>query len=138
MSDTDKSPKLDDALDAAISRLDQYVERPLGIQSSHALKTVYPRQIAFVESKRRVLHIHVERASRHELITTYARLGDLERELPSYFVRCHKSFLVNLNFVDEVRREAFSLSTGDEVPISRPRKDEMQQAYIAHMRTLRR
>lgn len=35
------------------------------------------------------------------------------------FTRCHKSFLVNMNFIKELKRNSYILTNGAEIPISR-------------------
>ncbi len=53
-----------------------------------------------------------------------ASLGDLEASLPSSFLRVHRSYIVNTNFVQSLTRESSGvgvllLTTGDQVPVSR-------------------
>ncbi len=124
--------ELNDALDEAVRRIAEYVERPLSIHVDYAEKIVLPRSILYIESRRRVLHIHLER----EVLETYARLNAIAHQLPSYFVRCHNSFLVNMDFVDELRADAIRLRSGEEIPVSRPRRAEVREAFARHMRTL--
>lgn len=50
------------------------------------------------------------------------KLDDIERELNwSHFVRCHKSFLININSILSIDRHSMqiSLTTGQVIPISR-------------------
>lgn len=49
-----------------------------------------------------------------------ASLSYMEQALPAeQFVRCHKSYLVNLEHVTEVGRTAVRLDSGEEVPVGR-------------------
>lgn len=36
------------------------------------------------------------------------------------FLTCHRSFIVNMDYVAEVTGDSFLLTSGDNVPISRP------------------
>ena len=52
----------------------------------------------------------------------YAKLGDIETSLPeSKFVRCHQSYIVNLDYVQQLDKAAryFRLVSGREIPISK-------------------
>ena len=55
------------------------------------------RQILFLESDRRQIHL-VTASEEHGY---YGSLDEVQRELGERFLRCHKSFLVN---VEQIRR----------------------------------
>lgn len=64
-----------------------------------------------------------------EIFTTEKRhiqrkfLGEVAKELPSNFVRVHRSYLVNMDFVSEVKRSY--IRVGDhKIPVSRKFKLE--------------
>ncbi|MDY6596188.1 LytTR family DNA-binding domain-containing protein, partial [Clostridioides difficile] len=47
-------------------------------------------------------------------------MNKIEKELKKYnFIRCHKSFLININFVENVKQYVAILEDGQEIPISR-------------------
>ena len=50
-------------------------------------------------------------------------LGQISKELPSQFVRVHRSYLVNMNRVSEVNK-TFILIDGQKIPVSRKFKLE--------------
>ena len=63
-----------------------------------------------------------------EEITINQRLSKLEEQLSDYpeFLRCHQSFMVNLNYVEEILEDSFKLKDNSDagkgtVPISRSR-----------------
>ena len=56
------------------------------------------------------------------------RLGDKD------FFRCHKSFLVNLNYVDSYRRQELLLDNGERIPIAKRRYDDFCTELLACMR----
>ena len=61
-------------------------------------------------------------------------LVELEEWLPvKDFVRCHKSYLVNLAWVDEIVRNSVRLRDGDEVPISRTFYLAFQSAFVSYL-----
>ena len=45
-------------------------------------------------------------------------IDELAARLDDTFFRCHKSFLLNLAHVSEIRQRAFRLDSGANVPIS--------------------
>ena len=48
-----------------------------------------------------------------------------------YFIRCHQSFIVNLNHVEEIKYRKISLNNGKEIPISRPYQADVQKYFLA-------
>lgn len=46
------------------------------------------------------------------------------------FIECHKSYLVNLKEVKEMKQNVLLLENGKEIPVARRRKKEVLQAFI--------
>ena len=67
-------------------------------------------------------------------IFTRDSLDTLAEQLPDRFVRCHKSFLVNLDYVRELGASAFLLNDGTSLPISRSCKKRAEERFWAYMR----
>lgn len=63
----------------------------------------------------------------YELRKTASELSDL---LPEYFIRCHRSYIVNLFKVDCVYRSSLLLSNGESLPISRNKSKTVNDAFI--------
>jgi DNA-binding LytR/AlgR family response regulator len=61
--------------------------------------------------------------------TSNMPLADIERGLNKAFLRCHKSYIVNMNFVDIVCPGEFKLINGNLVPMRQRRRDELRDAY---------
>lgn len=65
-------------------------------------------------------------------VNSVSALSDLERELrPDGFVRCHKSFLVNVRYVDHIKGCALTVN-GQEIPISKNRRGEVLKELLAY------
>ncbi|MBD5087635.1 MAG: response regulator transcription factor [Clostridiales bacterium] len=59
----------------------------------------------------------------------YGKLDNIEEQLPEYFVRIHKSYIVNTHFVTKYCYDSVSLSNKQHLPISRSYKEQVQ-AYL--------
>lgn len=60
-------------------------------------------------------------------------LRSWKEELDSrLFVECHKSYIVNLKRVKQVKKNVLLLENGKEVPIARRRKKEVLQAFMEY------
>lgn len=100
----------------------------------------HPRMLVSGKSGQVVLEIkdlmYVERDKRNstlvccqgENVSTPHDLAALQELMArDDFVRCHNSYLVNLNYVKELRRNEFILKNGMEIPISRRYLDEVRR-----------
>ena len=87
-------------------------------------------QILYVESdnNRCILHQKGEGC-----YTVYKKLDTIQAELPStHFLRCHKSFLVNMDYIKSADKE-FTLVTGDVVAIRQRNLKEMREKYLEYL-----
>lgn len=69
------------------------------------------------------------------VFTYYGRMGALEESLlEKGFFRCHKSYLVNLKYVDGYNRQEILLDTGEKIGIAKRRYDLFCQEYLKYVR----
>ena len=72
-------------------------------------------QIMYAEITGRQVFFHT---STGEVIKTNMKMNDVERQLPnSFFLRCHRSFIVNMNYVADVQKNDLILKNGQPVPM---------------------
>lgn len=120
---------LDDALSRALAKLDASAVRPLSVRFGGRMMLVQPHRIDYIESDRRKARIHMGAQE----VEIYAALSDLAEELPASFFQCHKSFLVNMDRIVELRKDGVLLSSGQVVPVSQKKRKLMREAFFAHM-----
>ena len=101
--------------------------RPICISSRNAMFFLAPEEIRYVESKGRTLHVHG-----YVNATTYATLESLAKVLPDTFVRCHKSYLVNLEYVRAYTGDRLILVSGESIPVSQRKAPMTKQALLRY------
>ncbi|WP_461877178.1 LytR/AlgR family response regulator transcription factor [Fusicatenibacter sp.] len=80
-----------------------------------ALDTIW-----FVESEKNYLLFYREKDERGDAIRARMKIAEAEKELePHGFVRTHKGYLVNINYVYRLRENEILLLNGKHVPVSR-------------------
>ncbi len=96
----------------------------LSVVSKHTPLGIPLSQIVMLESDLHQVYIYTI----GETVTVNQRLSKLEEQIADYpeFLRCHQSFLVNLNYVDDILEGSFMLKdsagvSNPLVPISRSR-----------------
>ena len=85
--------------------------------------------IVYLESDNHRTLIHLE----DEVLYIYEKLGSVEKRLPDSFIRCHKSFLVNMEKIRYIENESVNISESLSIPVSRSRKDEVTSAYFNYI-----
>ena len=113
-------------LDKAIENLEERIARPFGVKVGGRIMRVLPADIEFVESDRRKVRIHLA----DQVIEAYESLGGISRKLPGTFVQCHKSFLVNMEKIAEMRSDQIDLLSGATIPISQKRSRPTREAFM--------
>lgn len=86
-------------------------------------------EIVYLESAGHTVGIH----ARGEVITVYEKLDRLAPMLSEGFLRCHKSFLVNMRRIRRFREQDVLLDSGEAVPVSRSRYVQTKAAYFRYM-----
>lgn len=122
---------LDDALSRVLERLEADSSKPLSVRLGSRVVLVEPSRISYIESDRRKVRIHAGA----EEIEAYASLSDLAAELPASFIQCHKSFLVNMDHVKELKADSVVLSSNQVVPVSQKRRKFVREAVFSRVQS---
>ena len=65
--------------------------------------------------------------------TIYKKLNDIEEEINHRaFLRCHQSYLVNMNKIESVEND-FTMKSGDVVPIRTRNLNEIKKEYYNYI-----
>ena len=110
-------------------------------QLNHKQKTVVLRlgsktvglplaDIRYIESRNHNIIVHQTEGERTYVLS----LTNFERQMPpNQFCRCHNSYLVNMDYVEEIGRTELSLRGGVRLPIGRTYYKTLQSAFIRYL-----
>lgn len=102
------------------------IENTYAIKSRSQVLHIPRDEIMYVESHNSQCILH---QVGNKTYTLYKKLGEIETELAApCFLRCHQSFLVNMNYVKAVDKD-FTLTNGDVVLIRKKNLKEIRQLY---------
>ena len=93
-------------------------------------KKLYTDNILYVESRghKSIFHYMEEGAVTYQI---YDKLDNVERKLDGcFFLRIHKSYLVNMKHIRKISNYAAYLDTGGELPIPRLRFQTVKEAFV--------
>ena len=77
---------------------------------------------------------YIDIHTKEQKITLRKKISDIEELLPNkYFVRCHRSYIVNVMHIRSVIKTNVILENGVKIPISRGKYNEVNDAFINYI-----
>lgn len=73
-------------------------------------------QLIFIKADDHYLNVHTIDGKKHFV---RGKLNEITQELPGNFVKCHRSYIVNKNYIKQTQSKFLLMSDHSEVPISR-------------------
>jgi len=114
-----------ECLDIAYRQWKLLINKYLLVESKQQLCRMPYRSILYLESQSHYVCIHSVSNTIKEVIVR-KRLAELIEDLPTeMFVQCHRSFVINLLFVQKISRKQITLTDGTEIPISPRNRDRV-------------
>ena len=107
------------------------IEHVIQIKTAEGIRRVHVTKILYVEVLSNYLHIHTEDGR------TYVTRGNMQTAagiLSKYaFVRCHRSYMVNLRHVERVLNSEITVA-GQTLPVGRAFRDDVKHRYMQFIR----
>ena len=130
--------KLKEVLENAVKELEQSDaesadhDKYIGIQSgaSHIRVNLALLLYAEVYNRKTLLHM------KDESIEYYGQLSVLESLVGKDFYRIHRSYLVNMKYVEKYTKASVTLQGGENIPIARREYDGFLNAYLEYSRRI--
>lgn len=112
-------------LDSAKHDID-FKNQKLSVKIGQSAIDIPFKKIIYIESEKRLSHIFCNDTH----YDTYAKLDDIQKNLNDTFIRCHKSYLVNSNYIKTIEKDCFVLKSGTTIPISKTMSAETRINYF--------
>ena len=91
-------------------------------------------EIIFCEIIDRKVYLHLKSA---EVIDYYDRIENLEMKLNNRFFRCHRSYLINLQYLISYKNGFAHMVENHQIPVSRLRSKEFSNVILQYMKEWR-
>ena len=118
-------------MDRVLRSLDRKTAEDIVIQRGTGCEVVLLSDIVYCEVLGRKIYLHKHDGTVSDY---YDKLEDLERRVDGRFFKCHRSFLVNLDYVRGCQDGQVLLAQGERIPASRLRERELTQALLRYMK----
>lgn len=104
--------------------------RTLTLQFHGVSRTIPLNKIYYIESNNHKAIFHLK----NETFVCYAKIRDLELELQEQFFRIHKGYLVNLTYVEKYSKTELTLTSGEQLLISKYKYRDFVKAYLSFLK----
>jgi len=105
------------------------MEEFFNVKSEHKgrMVRIKTQEVMYIESKQNYIQIYTT-GGEH---TTYLTMNEIEKELPVYFFRVHRSFIINGNYARFVERNRVILDGGISIALGESYKQHFLEAMEA-------
>lgn len=123
--------KLRRVLQRAVCKTENQSQEFIIISRERQKKKLFLNDIYYFEIRGRMIDVH----GTGGIFSYYGQIGILEKDLQEKgFFRCHKSYLVNLKYVDVYNRQEIVLDNGERIGIAKRRYEQFCQEILKYMR----
>lgn len=105
------------------------MKRRIAVKQRRQYRYIYLDEICYIDSYKHSLVLHLSDGTE---IATSGKLVEMEERIhDKRFLRCHQSYLVNMDYIADIR-ENFIMGDGTEVPIRVRGKKEILDNYYKY------
>ena len=123
--------KLKRVLYRAVQRIEAAAMDFILINRERQKQKIFLEDILYFEIRGRLIDIH----KTDGVSDYYGKISVLEKELAEKgFFRCHKSYLVHLNYVKGYNRQEITMESGEKIPVSKRRYEAFCKALLTYMK----
>ncbi len=123
--------KLKSVLQKAVLKTESRSQEFIIVSRERQKMKLFLDDIYYFEIKGRIVDVHGPEG----IFTYYEQIGELENKLRDKgFFRCHKSYLINLRYVDGYNRQEAILESGKKIVIAKRRYEEFCKEVLKVMR----
>ena len=125
------SARFHQTMDRVFRSLRQRTAKDIVIQRGTGCEVVLLSDIVYCEVLGRKVYLHKNDGT---VFDYYGKLKNLEQRVDGRFFKCHRSYLVNLDYVRGCRNGQVLLSQWECIPASRLRERELTLALLRYMK----
>lgn len=124
--------EIDDVLhDISIAYSERIMEKYLGFDTKNGTVSIELKEITYIEIFSHKIIVHILSG---DTIECTGKLSDYEKKLiNSGFIRIHKSFLVNVQYVHALERNQVIMSDSTKLPLSRYKVNEVRKVFFDYL-----
>lgn len=103
------------------------------VKTGHKNYIVNFQEIVYIETFNNNITLHL--VGKDDIVM-YSSLREYAKNLPPNFLRCHQSFMINMNHVAGYEPHKFTTDTAAEVPIPPKKYNAVIKEYLSYMKNI--
>lgn len=113
----------------AILLIDKEKQKSIVIKFDNEMHTIFFKDIKYIESFGKKINIYTKKG----IFIFNSKLDQVEAKInDKRFLRCHKSFLVNMDYISGIEDYSFRLLDNSEVPIKQRELSRIKESYYSY------
>ena len=117
---------IEDSLYKLINMINEDNDESLFIKNREKYVRIKLKNIYYVESELRLLHIYTNSG----MYTTYMTIESVQEKLNGNFIRCHRSYIVNSSKIMKIEKDNIILYNYKVIPISRSHYKDLTEDFF--------
>ncbi len=118
-------------LDRAMAACTRTQTEKLILKCKNGLTAIAPEKLSYCEVWNHTLLLHL---SNGRLLESKGKMDALEEQLRPFgsFLRIHRSYLVNMEYIQSISSKTVTLICGTELPLPHGKYSEVKKVYLAY------
>ena len=100
------------------------------IENKNLVARVFFRNIIYIEQYRRETSVITQK----RIFKYNAVLKDLYEEVDSRFYMCHRSYIINFDYVDLMENQSIFMSNGTQITICRANYQRTKKEFVQYLK----
>ena len=122
--------KLFTVLGDVLEQLEQKKEMSITVKDYRGIQKVLLSNLVYAEAMGRKVCYHLSSGRVLESSSRFSEVCDALLEHP-FFLKPHRSYIVNMNYIDIIENTEISLQTAVHIPIAQGKGKEIKETYLA-------
>ena len=113
-----------------IKRLENQYKKCIFVQTKNYCKTIYLEEIYYIEVINRKIYVYTQNG----IIEYYGKLQEVQYQLDERFIKCHRSYIINIDYLSHYENGMIQMKNGSTVPVSRLRQKELIDTVFQYIK----
>ena len=122
-----------ECLDTIMNQNDTMTSKTFVLDFREGKKEISIKDLVYIESRHHYCYFHVQNGEKVKIYSKRDKLDEIEKQLDNEaLLRIHKSCLVNLSFVSDIKRYQMQLTTREILLIAQSKYLDTEKAYLIY------
>lgn len=122
-----------ECLDSILLRKSREISQKMILELREGKKEILLKDLIYIESHHHYCYYHIQEQEKESIYKKREKLDEVEEQMKQNdFIRIHKSYMVNLSYIADVKRYEADLITGERLMIAQSKYLEVKKKYLIY------